>query len=76
MKHLLLFLLFNFTSAWGNSVQTENSIPIYRGNFFTAINTKSGDENILLTLDAKLKQKLRIESTDGTTYTVLSTVTQ
>lgn len=28
MKHLLLFLLFNFTSAWGNSVQTENSIPI------------------------------------------------
>ena len=54
----------------------ENSVPIYRGNFFTAINTKGGDENIVLTLDARLKRKLRIESTDGTSYTVLSTVTQ
>ena len=54
----------------------ENSVPIYRGNFFTAINTKGGDENIVLTLDSRLKRKLRIESTDGTSYTVLSTVTQ
>lgn len=28
MKYLLLFLLFHFTSAWGNSVQMENNNPI------------------------------------------------
>ena len=54
----------------------ENDVPIYRNNFFTAVNLKSNDDNIILTLPPKDKIKIRIETVDQTSYTVLSAVTQ
>lgn len=59
-----------------NGEGVENSVPIYRSNFFTAINLKGGDDSVIITLPADSKQKVRVESVDGTSYTVLSTVTQ
>lgn len=54
----------------------ENAIPIYRSNFFTAVNLKGDAESIVITLPADSKQKVRIESVDKTSFTVLSTVQQ
>lgn len=54
----------------------ENAIPIYRSNFFTAVNLKGDAESIIITLPNDSKQKVRIESIDQTSFTVLSTVQQ
>ncbi len=53
---------------------TENSVPLYRQGFFTAVNVKGSDENIIITLSSVSKQKLRIQTVDNTSYTVLSTI--
>ena len=58
----------------GNGV--ENNLPIYRNSFFTSVNIKSNQESIIISLSPTEKVKLRIESTDGNSYTVLSAVTQ
>lgn len=57
-------------------VEVENEIPIYRHCFLTAVNSKGNDNSIIITLPSNNKQKLRIETVDGTSYTVLSTVQQ
>lgn len=44
MKYLFLFLLFHFTSAWGNSVQTENNNPI---QYSTINKVKENGEDII-----------------------------
>lgn len=54
----------------------EANLPIYRSNFFNAVNTKLNNNNIVLSLSATTNNKLRVESLDGTSYTVLSSVTQ
>lgn len=54
----------------------ENALTVYRGNFFTAINLKDNATSIIVTLPKESKQKVRIESVDKTSYTVLSTVTK
>lgn len=54
----------------------ENSVNVYRNNFFSSINLKGDAESIVITIDAKSTQKMRVESVDKTSYTVLSTVTQ
>ena len=58
----------------GNGVET--SLPVYRSSFLNAINTKLNTNNIIISLSNITNNKLRIESNDGTSYTVLSTVTQ
>lgn len=54
----------------------DASLPVYRSNFLNAVNTKLGNNNVILSLSAKTNNKLRIENPDGTSYTVLSAVTQ
>ena len=54
----------------------ENDLPVYRNSFLTSVNLKGNDENIILSLSPKDKIKLRIESVDQNSFTVLSTVTQ
>lgn len=54
----------------------DASLPVYRANFLNAVNTKLGNGNVILSLSAKTNNKLRIEAPDGTSYTVLSAVTQ
>lgn len=54
----------------------DASLPVYRSNFLNAVNTKLGNNNVILSMSAKTNNKLRIESPDGTSYTVLSAVTQ
>ena len=54
----------------------ENNLLIYRNSFLTSVNLKGSDENIILTLATDNKIKLRIENNNGSSYTVLSTVTQ
>lgn len=59
-----------------SGVEAENEIPIYRHCFLTAVNSKGNDNSIIITLPSNNKQKLRIETVDGTSLTVLSTVQQ
>ena len=59
-----------------DGVEAENDVPIYRHCFLTAVNSKGSDSSIIITLPSNNKQKLRIETVDGTSYTVLSTVQQ
>ena len=54
----------------------ENNLSIYRNSFLTAVNIKSNLESIIVSLSPTDKIKLRIETTDGNSYTVLSAVTQ
>ena len=54
----------------------ENNLLIYRNSFLTSVNLKGNDENIILTMATDNKIKLRIENNNGSSYTVLSTVTQ
>lgn len=58
----------------GNGVET--SLPVYRSSFFDAVNTKLSGNNIVISLSNITNNKLRIETNDGTSYTVLSAVTQ
>ena len=58
-----------------DGTETENDVPIYRHCFLTATG-KNGEDNIIVTLPSNNKQKMRIETEDGTSYTVLSTVQQ
>lgn len=58
-----------------SGVEAENDVPIYRHCFLTATG-KAGEENIIVTLPSNNKQKMRIETLDKTSYTVLSTVQQ
>lgn len=58
-----------------SGVEAENDVPIYRHCFLTATG-KNGEENIIVTLPSNNKQKMRIETLDETSYTVLSTVQQ
>lgn len=57
-------------------VEVENDVPIYRHCFLTAVNSKGSDTSIIVTMPSNNKQKMRIETVDGTSYTVLSTVQQ
>lgn len=57
-------------------IGVETSLPVYRASFFNSINTKLSGNNIIISLSNITNNKLRIESTDGNSYTVLSTVTQ
>ena len=59
-----------------SGVGSENDLPVYRNNFLTSVNLKGNDENIILSLSPTDKIKLRIESVDQNSFTVLSTVTQ
>lgn len=54
----------------------DGSVPVYRTNFLNAVNTKLSSNNVIISLSAKTNNKLRIEAPDGTSYTVLSAVTQ
>lgn len=54
----------------------ENAVLLYRNNFFTAVNLKGSDENIIITMDSDVDKKMRIETSNKTMYTVLSTVVQ
>lgn len=58
-----------------SGVEVENDVPIYRHCFLTATG-KTGEDNIIVTLPSNNKQKMRIETLDETSYTVLSTVQQ
>ena len=59
-----------------NGEGVENDLPIYRNSFLTAVNLKSNEDDIIISLSPTDKVKLRIESVDKTSYTVLSAVTQ
>ena len=50
-------------------------ISIYRLNFFSAINTKQNG-NIVISISASTNNKFRIETVDGTSYTILAAVSQ
>ena len=54
----------------------ENNLAVYRNSFLTSVNLKGNDEHIILSLSSKDRIKLRIESVDQNSFTVLSTVTQ
>ena len=54
----------------------ENNLSVYRNSFLTSVNHKGNDEHIILSLSPKDRIKLRIESVDQNSFTVLSTVTQ
>ena len=58
-----------------SGIEVENDVPIYRHCFLTATG-KAGEENIIVTIPSNNKQKMRIETLDETSYTVLSTVQQ
>jgi hypothetical protein len=57
-------------------IGAENSLPVYRNSFLSSVNLKGNNDNIIISLSKTEKNKIRIESTDGNAYTVLSTVTQ
>ncbi len=59
-----------------SGIGSENDLPVYRNNFLSSVNLKGNDENIILSLSPTDKIKLRIESVDQNSFTVLSTVTQ
>lgn len=54
----------------------ENDLPVYRNSFLTSVNLKGNNNSIILSLSPTDKIKLRIESVDQNSFTVLSTVTQ
>ena len=54
-----------------SGVGSENDLPVYRNNFLTSVNLKGNDENIILSLSPTDKIKLRIESVDQNSFTVL-----
>lgn len=67
--------LLGFLSSGEGS---ENDFLVYRANFFTAVSTKDDADNVIITLPAAgaPQKKVRVGSSDGTSYIVLAIVHQ